>query len=93
MTTLDMCKWINKSLLLNSTLEPGYPRKISVETARKWLQELGFEVLTAQNGIFSNGQERDDVIACRIEFIRKMIKIAFLHFTNAPTDEAVKNFP
>ena len=93
MTTLDLCKWINKSLLPNSILEPCYPRKVSVETARKWLHELGFEVLTAKKGIFIDGHERDDVIACRNEFIRKMIKNGFLQFTNAPTNEAVKNFP
>ena len=48
MATLELCKWTNKSLLPNSTLEPSYPRKVSVERARKWLHELGFKVLTAQ---------------------------------------------
>ena len=84
MTTLDLCKWINKPILPNSTLEPGYPRRVSEETARKWLLELGIEVLTAKKGIFSDGHERDDVIASRNEFIHKMIKIGFLHFTNHP---------
>ena len=27
MTAIDFCKWVNKSLLPNSLLEPGYPRQ------------------------------------------------------------------
>ena len=52
LTSADFCRWINDSLLPHSTLEPGFPRKISTETARLWLHHLGFEVLTAQKGIF-----------------------------------------
>ena len=73
-------------------MEPDYPRKVYVETARKRLHELGFEVLTTKKA-FLYGHERNDIISCRNEFIRKMIKICILHFTNAPTDEAVENFP
>ena len=57
-TTLDLCKWINKSLLPNFILELVYPRKVSIETARKWLHELGFQVLITKNGIFIDGHER-----------------------------------
>ena len=35
-------RWVNEDLLPNHTLEPGYPCRISQETARKWLHELGF---------------------------------------------------
>ena len=31
MTVLSFCSWVNNKLLPNSTLEPGAPRKISVE--------------------------------------------------------------
>ena len=44
LTVGTFCEWINNDLLPNETLEPGYPRKVSVETARKWMHELGFEV-------------------------------------------------
>jgi len=27
--------------ILNKTLEPGFPRQIAVETARKWMHKLG----------------------------------------------------
>ena len=93
MTTIDFCKWVNKSLLPNWTLEPGFPRKISVETARKWLHHTGFDVLQAKKGIFVDGHERPDVIEYRQEFLRKMVKIGFLHFTNAPTEDAGKALP
>ena len=46
------CKWVNETLLLNETLEPGYPRKISMETARLWLHELGFSVVNAKKGTY-----------------------------------------
>ena len=85
MTVINLCKWVNKSLLPNSTIEPGFPRKIAIETARKWLHELGFEVVTARKGIFIDGHEREDVVTYRKQFLRRMVKIGFLHFTNAPT--------
>ena len=93
MTILEFCKWVNKSLPPNSTIEPGFPRKIGVETARKWLHETGFEVLTARKGIFIDGHEREDVVLYCKEFLRRMIKIGFLHFTNAPTETAQKSIP
>ena len=65
MTVINFCKWANKSLLPNSTIGPGFPRKIAIETARKWLHELGFEVLTARKGIFIDGHEREDVVTYR----------------------------
>ena len=65
LTSLDICRWVNDFLLPNTTLEPGFPRKISIETARLWLYHLGFEVLTAQNGIFIEGHERPDVVEAR----------------------------
>ena len=93
LTSMDFCKWVNKFLLPNSTLEPGYPRTVSVETARKWLHHLGFEVISAKKGIFYDSHEREDVIQSRKLFLRKMAKIGFLHFTNAPTEGAQKALP
>ena len=54
---------------------------------------MGFEVLHARKGIFIDGHERPDVVASRVEFLRKMVKVGFLHFTNAPTEEAQKALP
>ena len=41
--------------LPNSVLEPGYPCRVSVETARKWLHVLGFEILQLSKGVFIDG--------------------------------------
>ena len=35
LTSSVFCQWVNNDLLPNSVLEPGYPRRVSVETARK----------------------------------------------------------
>ena len=40
------CHWVNETLLPSETLEPGFPRKVGVDTARKWMHELGFQVMT-----------------------------------------------
>ena len=93
LTSVDFCKWVNESFLPNCTLEPGFPWRIGVETARLWLHHLGFEVLTARKGIFIDGHERPDVIETRTLFLRKMIKLGFLHFTNAPTEDAMRALP
>ena len=93
LTAADFCVWVNESLLPNSTLEPGFPCKICLETTRKWLHHLGFEVLSAKKGTFIDGHERDNVIESRKLFLRKMKKIGFLHFTNAPTEDTIKALP
>ena len=51
LTSISFCQWVNEHLLTNETLEPGCLRKIFVETARHWLHELGFEVLSAKNDV------------------------------------------
>ena len=91
--TATFCEWVNQDLLSNTSLEPGFPRKISIETARKWLHELGFEVLTPAKGMFFDGHERDDVVEYRGNFLRKMIEVGFLHPEQAPTPEAAAAFP
>ena len=93
LTAGDFCKWVNESFLPNCTLEPGFPRRVGLETARLWLHHLGFEVLTARKGIFIDGHERPDVIETRTLFLRKMTKLGFLHFTNAPTEDAMRALP
>ena len=45
LTARAFCQWVDNELLPNYTLDPGYPRRVSLETARKWLHDLGFDVL------------------------------------------------
>ena len=45
LTSISFCHWVNECLLFNSFLDPGNPRTVSVQTARAWLEELGFLVM------------------------------------------------
>ena len=81
------------TLLPNETLEPGFPQKISVETARKWMHELGFEVVTKKKGTFVDGHEKEDVVEYCKTFLRKMAALGFLNESIAPTEEARKALP
>ena len=93
LTVGKFCQWVNDDLLPNTTLEPGFPRKIAVETARKWMHELGFSVVTKKKGTFVDGHERDDVVEYRNTFLRRMVTVGFLNEENAPTEEAKKALP
>lgn len=88
LTVGSFSEWINNELLPNTTLEPGFPRKVSLETARKWLHELGFRVLDKKKGTFVDGHERDDMVEYRATFLRKLVGLGFLNEGNAPTMEA-----
>ena len=85
-TSMKFSKWVNKTLLPNSTLHPVFPRCVSVKTAHKWLHEMGFEVFTARKGIFIDGH---DVV----ESQKVSWKMGFLHFTNAPRRQARQALP
>ena len=93
LTVSSFCHWLNHDLLPNSCLEPGFPRHVSVETARKWLHFLGFEVLSSSKGMYFDGHEREDVVKERCGFLRKMVELGFLHPDQAPTPEAASAFP
>ena len=47
MTARSFCQWVNEELRPN---ESGFPRRVSVETSRKLLHELGFHVLDQKKG-------------------------------------------
>ncbi len=93
MTAASFCSWVNGTLLPHSTLEPGYPRIISVESARKWLHELGFFIVDKKKDVYYDGHEREDVIESRRKYLRKMVAVGFLNPDNAPTEEAKSSLP
>ena len=62
MTAKTFCQWVKEDLLPYSTLQPSFPRHISIETARKWLHHLGFEVIKDGKGIYIDGHEREDAV-------------------------------
>lgn len=51
MTAVSFTRWVNDCLLPNSILEP---RHIGVETGRKFLHQLGFEVLNKKKRQYLN---------------------------------------
>ena len=81
LTAGSFCQWINECLLVMHTLEPGYPRRVSVETARKWLLELGFTVMDHKKGTYVDGHERPDVVEYRKTFLRRLCALGFLSDT------------
>ena len=93
MTLYTFCHWVNETLLQNSVLVPGYPRRIGLETARKWLHELGFSKISVKKGTYIDGHEREDVVEYRNKFLRKMVSLGFLNKENAPTPEAAQALP
>ena len=92
LTAGSFCQWVNEELLPKETLEPGLPRKVSIETARKWMHEMGFEVLTSKKGSFVDGHERPYVVEYR-KILRQMVGLGFLNRDNVPTDEAKQALP
>ena len=93
MTAVSFTRWVNDHLLPSSILEPGYPRHIGVETGRKFLHELGFEVLNKKKGIYIDGHERDDVVEHRKKFLRQLVAGGFLTKDGAPNDDSKNAFP
>ena len=75
LTAGSFCQWVNDCLLTTRVLEPGYPRHISVETARKWLLELGFTVMEHKKGTYVDGHERSDVTEYRKTFLRRLCAV------------------
>ena len=61
------------------TLEPEYLQHVSVETARKWLLELGFTVMEHKKGTYVDGREILDVTEYRKKFLRRLCAVGFLY--------------
>ena len=59
------------------------------------MHELGFDVdvVSKKKGTFVDGHEREDVVAYRTKFVRRMVSLGFLNPDNAPTDEAKNALP
>ena len=70
LTVGSFCQWVNEELLPNEALQPGFPRSIHWETARKWMHAMGFVVLSRKKGTFVDGHERSDVVEYRKKFLR-----------------------
>lgn len=88
MRAADFCMWVNNELLPEATLPPHFPRSISVETARVWLHQLGFQYLDIKKGTYFDGHEREDVVDYRKEYISKLKELEDSHLLPPkPSDE------
>ena len=67
LTVAQFCHWVNNDLLPNETLEPGFPRKVVVKTARRWMHEIGFEVITKKKVTFVDVLGVPQLQRCSIE--------------------------
>ena len=65
MTGAKFCTWVNTHLLPNAQLPPGCLQQIQTHTAIKWLHHLG--------------NERDDVVAYRKLYLRKLEILSSTH--------------
>ena len=78
---------------MSTTLEPGFSRKIGTETARKWMNELGFAAMHKKKGTFVNGHEQEDAVRYRAKFLSRTEFLGFLNANNAPTEDAKNSLP
>ena len=53
-------------------LPGGAPENVTEETATVWMRYLGFERIEAKKDYYTDGHEREDVVAYRVEFLDKM---------------------
>ena len=79
MRAADFAQWINDELLPGATLPPQFPRRISVETARVWLHQLGFTYMDKKKGTYCDGHEREDVVSAREEFLNTISELEESH--------------
>ena len=75
----DFCHHVNNNLLPLLSLPPGFPRKISLETARKLLHDLGFERTDSGKVVHIDGHERPDVVQERAVFLQKLSDLETHH--------------
>ena len=73
MITEDFQIFLNEDLLLNSGLDLkqtyGLTLPISYETARVWMQSLGFSFSDFKKGIYNDGHDHEDNVQHRINLI------------------------
>lgn len=92
LTVGSFCHWVNNTPT-KYNIGTWISQKISVETARKWMHELGFHATQKKKGTFVDGHERSDVVEYRHRFLRRMVGLGFLNSDNAATEDARKALP
>ena len=86
--SLNFHQWVNDELLPSYHLPPELSHCISLHTALQWLHKLVFALLVSRiKGAFVDGHEREDVVACRAEFLMKMKVLKELHLPPPPCSD------
>jgi hypothetical protein len=70
-TPRKLCEYVNNIILPSVGIE-NENKKISEQTAARWLKKLGWEFGTYKKGIYNDGHERPDVVKYRKEFLKFM---------------------
>ena len=72
MTEVDFCHYINADLP-NSSHRPGFPQRISVKTACRFLCDLGFlRIDSSKKGVHIGGHERKDVVEECVRYLDRL---------------------
>ena len=80
MTVSDFCKYVNCDMFPNMVLPAGFIRRIVLETARKFLLDLGFQrVDVGKKGMYIAGHEREDVVQERKRFLEDLHELEAKH--------------
>jgi hypothetical protein len=69
-TSEGLAKYVNEEVLPGLCFVPS--PTISERTARRWMDEFGFEYSEVKKGMYMDGHERADVITYREEFLERM---------------------
>ena len=82
MTAVDFCHYTNADLLPNSCHPPGFPLRISVKTACRFLCDLGFQRMdSSKKGVYIDGHEREDVVEERVRYLDSLHAIESDHLS------------
>ena len=86
----DFCHWVNKLLPSSDLLL----HTITVRTATRWLNRLGFRPTSHKKGAYVDGHKREDVVAHRKKFLEVMTELRTSHLPPPPpSDERAATLP
>ena len=79
MTASDFAGWVNSILLPKARETHANLPNITNRTAVRWLQILGFDVVSSKKGVYIDGHERSDVVEYRKIYLRRLEIISSSH--------------
>ncbi len=87
----DFCEFVNSTLFSSRSLPPYFPHSISICTAIRWLDHLGFRPISHKKGVYIDGPEREDVVKYHGEYLNKLAELKSSHLQQpACCDEEIE---